>query len=151
MKFWMILCLASWTLARYVRTKGYSEDFLQKFLVPMSSEVWSTPADIMLEFPAQTLVCFFKNHCFLSLDGQLAWRTCTGGSRQYRDKLLAVFGDRVWTKRAAVRIKREAGRASVTDSTGKTMAYDKVILACHADEALSLLADPTSPGIFFIK
>ena len=57
---------------------------------------------------------------------------------------MAVFGHRVWTKHAAVKIKREAGKASVTDTTGKILAYDKVILACHADEALNLLADPTS-------
>jgi len=133
----------SWTLAQYMRDKGYSEDFLQKFLVPMSSAVWSTPADTMLEFPVQTLVRFFNNHRFLSLDGQLAWRTCVGGSRQYRDKIMACFGNRVWTRHAAVRIKREADRVCVTDSTGKTLIYDKVILACHADEALNLLEDPT--------
>ena len=132
-----------WTLSRYIRAKGYSEDFLQKFLIPMSSAVWSTPADTMLEFPVQSLVRFFNNHRFLSLDGQLAWRTCVGGSRQYRDKILAAMGERVWTNRAAVRIKREAGKACITDSTGKNLIYDKVILACHANEALGLLADPT--------
>ena len=134
---------ATWSLAQYIRAKGYSEDFLQKFLIPMSSAVWSTPADTMLGFPAQTLVRFFDNHRFLSLDGQLAWRTCAGGSRQYRDKIMAAIGNRVWTKRAAVKIKREAGKVYVTDSTGKVLIYDKVIMACHADEALDLLADPT--------
>src|ERR1700733_14815525 len=102
----------SWTLAQYIRSKGYSEDFLQKFVVPMSSAVWSTPADTMLGFPAQTLVRFFKNHRFLSLEGQLQWRTCVGGSRQYRDKIMAVFGNRVHTNCAAVKIKREAGPAN---------------------------------------
>lgn len=134
---------AAWPLAQYIRAKGYSEDFLQKFLVPMSSAVWSTPADTMLGFPAQTLVRFFKNHRFLSLDGQLAWRTCVGGSRNYRDKIVSKFRDRVWTNRPAVKIKREAGKVSVTDSTGKVLIYDKAIIACHANEALDLLADPT--------
>jgi len=134
---------SSWTLARYIRTKGYSEDFLQKFLIPMSSAVWSTPVDTMLEFPAQTLVRFFKNHRFLSLDGQLAWRTCVRGSRQYRDKIIEALGKRVWTNRAAVSIKREAGKVLIADSTDKTLIYDKVILACHANEALELLSDPT--------
>jgi len=133
----------SWTLARYIRSKNYSEDFLQKFLIPMSSAVWSTPAETMLDFPAQSLVRFFKNHRFLSLDGQLAWRTCIGGSRHYRDKIIASFGNRVWTNRGVVKLKREAGGVCVMDSTGKTLIYDKVILACHANEALSLLADPT--------
>jgi len=133
-----------WTLAQYIRAKGYSEDFLQKFLIPMSSAVWSTPADTMLEFPAQTLVRFFKNHRFLSLDGQLAWRTCVGGSRQYRNKIMALFTNRVWTTRAVTKIRREAGKVCVTDSMGKVLVYDKAIIACHADDALNLLADPTS-------
>ena len=135
--------LSSWTLSRYIRTKGYSEDFLQKFLIPMSSAVWSTPVDAMLEFPAESLVRFFNNHRFLSLEGQLAWRTCVGGSRQYREKLMTAFNPRVWTKRAAVKIKREAGKVTVMDSTGQSASYDKIILACHADEALKLLTDPT--------
>lgn len=135
---------ALWTLAQYIRSKKYSKDFLQKFLIPMSSAVWSTPADAMLDFPAQSLVRFFKNHRFLSLDGQLAWRTCVGGSRQYRDKLIAALGHRVWTKRAVLKVMREAGKAYITDTTGKVLSYDKVILACHADESLGLLAGPTS-------
>jgi len=132
------------TLSRYIRDKGYSEDFLQKFLIPMSSAVWSTPADTMLEFPVQSLVRFFNNHRFLSLDGQLAWRTCVGGSRQYRDKIMSALGQRVWTNRAAVKVSREGGRACILDATGKLLVYDKVIIACHANEALSLLEDPTS-------
>ncbi len=134
----------SCTLAQYMRSKGYSEDFLQKFLIPMSSAVWSTPANTMLEFPVQTLVRFFNNHRFLSLDGQLSWRTCVGGSRQYREKIITAFGDRVWTQRAVVKIRREAGKVAVTDSTGQVLIYDKVIVACHADEALGLLIDPTA-------
>ena len=140
----------SLTLARYIRAKGYSEDFLQKFLIPMSSAVWSTPADTMLGFPVQSLVRFFKNHCFLSLEGQLQWRTCVGGSRQYRDKIMAAFGNRVWIKRAALKVKREAGKVGITDSTGKMLIYDKVILACHADEALNLLVDPTRQESFLL-
>ena len=135
---------AAWTLAQYIKAKGYSKDFLHKFLIPMSSAVWSTPADTMLGFPVQSLVRFFKNHRFLSLDGQLAWRTCTGGSRHYRDRIIASLGDRVLTNCAAIRIKREEGKVCVKDLTGKTLVYDKVIIACHADEALTLLADPTS-------
>ena len=140
-----------WTLSRYIRDKGYSEDFLQKFLIPMSSAVWSTPADTMLEFPATSLIRFFNNHRFLSLDGQLAWRTCVGGSRQYCDKIMAALGHRVWTNCAAVKIKREAGKVFITDPTGKIATYDKVIIACHADEALKLLDDPTNLEISLLS
>jgi len=142
---------AFWTLSQYIRHKGYSEDFLQKFLIPMSSAVWSTPADTMLDFPIQSLVRFFNNHRFLNLEGQLEWRTCEGGSRQYRDKMIGAFGNRIWTKRAAIKVKREHDKVAITDSRGETIIYDKVIIACHADEALSLLADPTTQETFLLS
>lgn len=134
----------SFSLAEYALLKKYSHDFVQKFLIPMSSAVWSTPADVMLKFPVQSLVRFFKNHHFLNLDAQLPWRTCVGGSRQYRDKILGLFEDRVWTNRPAVKVKREGDKVAIQDSTGKTLIYDKVIMACHAPDALKLLADPTA-------
>ncbi len=134
---------AAYSLSWYIREKGYSDDFLYKFLIPMSSAVWSTPPDEMLGFPAATLVRFFRNHCFLNLGGQLQWRTCVGGSRNYRDKILNLFPNKVWISRGAVKIVRQGGKALVTDSTGQTIAYDKVIIACHAPQALELLADAT--------
>ncbi len=132
----------SYSLADYIREKGYSENFLQKFLIPMSSAVWSTPADTMLNFPATTLVRFFKNHCFLGLEGQLQWRTCEGGSRVYRDKIMASFEGRVKTLCAAVGVSRQHGKILVADQSGQTKTYDKVLFACHAPEVLSILKDP---------
>ena len=77
---------------------------------------------------------FFKNHRFLSLRWAIGLAHRCSGSRQYRDKIIGAFGDRVWTNRAAVKIKREGRKVCIMDSTGKTLIYDKVILACHADE-----------------
>ncbi len=132
------------SLAAYMLKKGYSDDFLYKFLIPMSSAVWSTPVDTMLQFPAVTLVRFFKNHCFLGLEGHLQWRTCVGGSRQYRDKLLAKVNARVWTDRGVVKVVRGKAKVTVIDTTGAAQEYDKAIIACHADDALALLAEPTA-------
>lgn len=133
-----------YSLARYVSLRGYSRDFVHKFLIPMSSAVWSMPVDHMLRFPAMTLVRFFHNHGFLRLSGQLQWRTCVNGSRQYRDKLLARVNARMLTGRPAVRVVREGGRVIVEDSSGQKETYDKAILACHSDDALNILQAPTA-------
>jgi len=132
-----------YSLKTYAEEMGFSREFLDKYLIPMSSAVWSTPADTMLDFPAVTLVRFFKNHGFLGLDTQHPWRTVTGGSRMYRDKIIRPFRDRLFVNRPAVRVSRQNGKAQVTDKSGQTVEYDGVIFASHGDETLALLADPT--------
>lgn len=133
---------ASCTLQEYVQTKQYGSDFLDKYLIPMSSAVWSTPRDQMLEFPASTLVRFFHNHGFLGLNTQHPWRTIAGGSRNYRQKLIAPFQTRIRMNRGATGAFRNEKGVTVADSTGAKESFDKIIFACHADQALQILGDP---------
>jgi predicted NAD/FAD-binding protein len=134
---------AETTLREYVEARGYGADMLDHYLVPMSSAVWSTPPEKMADFPAVTLLRFWHNHGFLGLTTQHQWWTVCGGSKSYLEKLIPPFRDRLHIGRAAVRITRRHGRAEVQASDGATEVYDKVILACHGDQALQLLADPT--------
>ncbi|TAG28504.1 MAG: NADP transhydrogenase subunit alpha, partial [Verrucomicrobia bacterium] len=83
------------SLASYVRRRGYGRDFWELYLVPMSSAVWSTPPELMLEFPAASLLGFFHNHGFLGLHTQHPWWTVDGGSREYVKRLVAPFADRL--------------------------------------------------------
>jgi predicted NAD/FAD-binding protein len=131
-----------YTLRQYVQEKGYTKALLDQYLIPMSSAVWSTEPDVMLNFPAVTLVRFFKNHGFLGLHTQHPWRTVTGGSRMYRDKIIQPFCDRIRIQQPALRVARRDGKAWVTDAK-ETRPYDMVILASHADESLALLEDPS--------
>jgi uncharacterized protein len=131
----------SLSLGEYVRERDYGDQFLNYYLLPMSCAVWSTPPDRMLQFPAVTLLRFFHNHGFLGLHTQHDWLTVQGGARTYVDKLIAQFRDRIYLKRAAVAVRRAAGRVRVTDQSGHTAHYDHVILACHADQALQMLGD----------
>jgi uncharacterized protein len=137
------------TLGEYVRRRGYGEDFFNLYLVPMSSAVWSTPPELMLSFPAASLLRFFHNHGFLGLHTQHQWLTVDGGSREYRDRLIAPFRGAIQLGRAAVRIVRNgAGRGvTVMTSDGVAHAFDQVIVATHADQALRLLVNPTSDEV----
>ena len=135
---------ADMTLAEYVKKNGFTDEFLQNYLIPMSSAVWSMSPEKMLEFPASTLVRFFKNHGFLGLNTQHQWKTVRGGSWEYRDRLIAPFRDRISINCGAVRVLRENGKATVVASDGSRAEFDKVILACHADQALRLLDRPTA-------
>ena len=132
------------TLGDYVRRRGYVPDFFDLYLAPMSSAVWSTPPDRMLAFPAATLLRFFHNHGFLGLHTQHPWWTVDGGARVYVAKLTASWRERIHLRRGAVRILRNGGGVVVCTTDGAEHFFDRVILACHADQALRLLASPTA-------
>jgi uncharacterized protein len=131
------------TLGDYVRRGGYGQDFLDLYLVPMSSAVWSTPPEQMLQFPAATLLRFFHNHGFLGLSTQHQWWTVDGGAREYVRRLTAPFRDRIHLRAGATRVERKPDRVRVTTADGTSHDFAKVIVAAHADHALALLGDPT--------
>ena len=133
------------TLKRWVSERGYSREFMELYLVPMSSAVWSTPPELMEEFPATTLIRFWHNHGFLGMHTHHPWRTVVDGARSYVSRITGPLGNRVQTGRRVVRVSRSEspGRVRVTCEDGRWEDYDKVVLACHGDQALRLLADPT--------
>jgi predicted NAD/FAD-binding protein len=133
----------SYSLRAYIAERGYGADMLNFYLVPMSSAVWSTPPELMLDFPAMTLLRFWHNHGFLGLHTQHPWFTVTGGAKSYVQKITGPFRERVQLRRKAVRVTRSADKITITTADGVTDEYDKAILACHGDQALALLADPT--------
>lgn len=134
----------NYSLAEYIKENNYGDDMLWKYLIPMSSAVWSTPMDEMLDFPIVTLVRFFKNHGFLGLNTQHQWYTLENGSQSYRKLLIEPFKDRIQINNGAVKVKTEGGKAIVTTQDGKTHTFDKVIFASHADQTLKLLENPTA-------
>ena len=132
------------TLADFVRARDYGPDFLDLYLVPMSSAVWSTPPEKMLLFPARTLLRFFHNHGFLGLNTQHQWWTVDGGAQQYVTRLTAPWRDRIRQNTKVVRVaRRPDGAAYLTTAAGVTERFDHVILASHGHESLAQLADPT--------
>ena len=132
------------TLGDYVQRRGYGEDFFNLYLVPMSSAVWSTPPALMLGFPATSLLRFFHNHGFLGLNTQHQWWTVEGGAKTYVEKITAPWRDRLRLGSAATRVIRSPRGVTVMTSTGTAQQFDQVILACHGDEALKLLDNPTA-------
>jgi predicted NAD/FAD-binding protein len=137
---------AEMNLAEYVDARGYGQDFLDRYLVPMSSAVWSTPPEKMLKFPAMTLLRFWFNHGFLGLSGQHQWRTIDGGSREYVKLLIRPFEDRIHTRTPVTAVSRVGNAVEVTTDRegGQSERFDRVILAAHADQSLRILSDPTT-------
>lgn len=131
-----------YSIADYVKEKGYSNHFLENYLIPILAVVWSIPPDKMLDYPALTMIEFLKHHgAFQGVFGRKRWSTVAQGSGSYRDKIIARFKDRIRIQCEATWVKRNENRIEIKDSHGETLSYDRVIFACHADQALQSLAD----------
>ena len=129
------------TVAEFVHRNALGVDFLNLYLIPMSSAVWSTDPRQMLDFPALSLIRFFQNHGFLGVTTHHPWFTVSGGSRSYRDKLLSHLRP-VQLPAKAVEVKESETSATVRIEDGTVFEFDRVIIAAHADEALAMLAAP---------
>lgn len=134
---------ATYTIAQYIHEFKFGEDMLWKYLVPMSSAVWSTPMDKMLDFPAQILIRFFYNHGFLGLNTQHQWYTLHQGSQAYRQLLIEPFKDRIHTQKKVTQVQRTEKGVTLRFEDATQQTFDKVILAAHANQSLNMLAAPT--------
>lgn len=130
------------TLGEYITARSYGEDMLNLYLIPMAGAVWSSPPERMLDFPAMTLLRFWQNHGFLGLDKRHQWYTVSGGSQSYIKPLTADYTDSIKLNATVRSVRRTSDRVEVTLSDGQTQSFDKIVLACHGDQALSLLEDP---------
>lgn len=135
---------AYYSLLDYAKERGYGSEFIYSYLVPMSSALWSTPIDVTLRYPVSALVQFFKNHGLLGINTQFQWYTVDGGSWQYRDKLIAPFRDKIEVNKKVLKVVREDGKAKLVLNDGDVLVFDKVVMAAHADQSLSML-DASTP------
>jgi predicted NAD/FAD-binding protein len=133
----------SLTLGEYLQARGYSRMFIEKFLTPMGAAVWSADPDRFLSFPAAAFVQFFTNHGMLNVFDQPTWRVIRGGSRQYVEPLIRAFRDRIRLSTPVQAVQRFGDRVTVTPLGGEPENFDHVVLACHSDQALAMLADPS--------
>lgn len=130
------------TLGDYLKANGYSERFIQHYIVPMGAAIWSMSLNDMLGFPLQFFVRFFKNHGLLSVSDRPQWCVVEGGSSSYVAPLTESFKQHIRLNCAVTRVERDADGVTLHSAAG-TERFDKVIFACHSDQALALLADPT--------
>ncbi|QYF94398.1 FAD-dependent oxidoreductase [Massilia sp. PAMC28688] len=130
------------TLGQFLDSHDYSEQFRAWYLLPMAACIWSCPSDQMLAFPVSTFIRFCHNHGLLQVSNRPQWRTVRGGSRQYVNKLLAAIpGQRLATPVTAVTRGATGARSVRVETAHGAEQFDHVVLACHSDQSLALLAD----------
>ena len=131
------------SLGAFLDRGGYSRFFVDRLIVPQASAVWSAEPAQMWRFPVRFLAEFFGNHGMLGFRGRPQWQTIAGGSARYVEALTAPFADRIRLSTPVAAVTRHAAHVEVTPAAGEPETYDEVVLACHADQALAMLADPS--------
>jgi len=131
------------SLGDYLDQNGYSSRFVDHYIVPMGAAIWSATPGGMRAVPAAFFVRFFHNHGLLSVNDRPTWRVIKGGSRTYLDKLVAGHRDRIRLDTPVEWVRRYSEYIEVKAKGAPVERFDRVFFACHSDQALKLLADPT--------
>lgn len=130
-------------LGEYLTQLGMSQYFLDNYLAPLIGSIWSAPDANALEFPALTFLTFFNNHGMLELSSRPQWQTVVGGSHSYTRAFRQRFVGDLRLGAVVEGIRREPDGVVVYQAGEEPQRFDRVVLATHADEALSLLRDPS--------
>ncbi|MGV8834800.1 NAD(P)/FAD-dependent oxidoreductase [Cellvibrio sp.] len=131
------------TLSEYLQLQGYSEKFIHFYILPMVSAIWSSPVGVAAAMPLTFFVRFFHNHGLLTVTQQPQWYTIKGGSHQYLRPLTEKYRDTIYTNCPVLSVKRSKDSVAVTTALFGEQLFDEVIFACHSDQALKILADPS--------
>ncbi|QFT20999.1 protoporphyrinogen oxidase [Pseudomonas sp. THAF187a] len=129
---------ADTTLGEYLQRNGYGRRFIEHYIVPMGSAIWSMSLADTLGFPLQFFVRFCKNHGLLSVSERPTWQVIEGGSRSYVAPLTASFAERIRLNCPVSRVVRDDNGVTLHSAAGEER-FDKVVFACHSDQALALL------------
>lgn len=131
------------TLGDYLDQHHYGAAFRRDHLLPMAAAIWSAPAHAMLNYPAAAFIRFFENHGLLKLQDRPIWRTVSGGSRTYVEKLLSALPGSLRRNCAVTAVRRGDSGVELSTRTGEPQRFDHVVIATHADQALAILTDPS--------
>lgn len=131
-------------LGDYLKHGGYSQQFIDYYIIPMGSAIWSTDAKQMLDFPARFFVRFFHNHGMLTVNDRPEWRTIAGGSDNYVEALTKPFKQSIRLNTPVENVRRLQDAVILKPKFSEEERFDYVFFACHSNQALNILSDKSS-------
>jgi uncharacterized protein len=131
------------TIGDVIDDGRYHQAFTDRYLYPMASAVWSMSLDSIRSFPALTLLRFFRNHGMLGINTHPKWKVIRGGSHKYIPLLTAPLKERIFLDARIVSVSRQESSVTLNFENRPAMTFDQVVFACHGDEVLPLLEQPT--------
>ena len=134
---------ADQTLSDFLDAGRFTPYFRRHFMEPLVASVWSCDPAVALDYPARYLFSFLDHHGMLGIFGSPQWRTVTGGSRTYVERVAATL-DEVRTGTKVTSVLETPGGVELTDGNGVVASYDAVVIATHPSQALAMLAAPST-------
>lgn len=130
------------TVDAFIETYGYSEQFARHYLLPMGAAIWSCPVGTFGQFPIRFIIEFYHNHGLLQVVNRPTWYVIQHGSRSYVERLIEPFRHRIRLQTPVLKVRRREDSVDVQTADG-TQSFEEIVFACHSDQALRLLEDPT--------
>jgi predicted NAD/FAD-binding protein len=130
------------TIGEFLDEQHYGSLFAENYLLPMVAAIWSMGLDDVRSFPLQFFARFFENHGLLNIVDRPQWYSIIGGSSSYVEPLIEPFKDSINLSTPVQRLARNEDGITVSFN-GTEQQFDDVIVACHGDEALRLLGEPS--------
>ena len=143
-------CPDNETLGQFLKRFDYSNKFIDYHLVPMTASIWSCPTKSILNFPIKSLLVFFENHKLLNIYNRPKWSTVNKGSREYVKKIQSLLKGKIYTNAKVNKISKSKEGIRVHYQDG-IKTFDKVILACHADQSSEILIENFSEEANLLK
>lgn len=131
------------TLGQFLECEGFSSIFIERYLIPMASAVWSMAPDVMPQFPALTLIRFMQNHGMLGINTHPKWKVLRSGSHTYLAPITAPYRERIHTNVDITRVQRMDQGVSLCFADRTEQQFDEVVFACHGDQVLPMLGNAT--------
>ena len=132
------------TLQEYLSVNRYSDEFRRYYVIPMGAAIWSAAEEDMIRFPARFFIRFFHHHGLLSVDHRPQWKVISGGSRTYVDVLKQKLKGPTLSNHGIKRVSRAENGVTLTDYAHNQLEFDAVVFACHSDQALAILDQPSN-------
>ena len=127
------------TLEDYLLKNRYSKEFMEYYIMPMGAAIWSASREEMRQFPLHFFVRFFHHHGMLTVDQRPQWKVLKGGSKTYIPKMIENFRQNIHLSTPVQSVKRQDNNVILNEE----LTFDHVVFACHANQALKILKDPS--------
>ncbi len=134
---------AGMTLGDFLDQFDFSRFFAEHYILPMGAAIWSTSLAEMEKFELKFFIRFFYNHGLLNVSDRPQWSVIPGGSRKYVDAILHRLSRPVLTNSQISSVRRVKKGVQIFLDSDEQQEFDEVIFACHSDQALALLDDPS--------
>jgi predicted NAD/FAD-binding protein len=129
------------SVCEWTRERRYGRGFIERYLLPLGASLWSCSALHFGSFPMRFVIEFLHNHQMLQVAARPVWKTVVGGSGEYVRRLIKPFAHNIRLSTPVTSLRRVQSGVEVRPADGQPILFDEVVLACHADQSLRLLAD----------